>query len=162
MCKRKKLEWKVSLIMKASCGIWLLTPDYCWHPIIVDAHVYVIQRPELIRKLRKYFCKLGLVCWHVQLQVVVKLNFFHAKLFQLTSPVVSMWCSMIRKLRKNISASWVCLLICSVQVAVKLDFLCKAFAVDISSLFNIVVLKLHILFSRIITANFKGFLHFFT
>ena len=132
----------------------LLTPDYCWRPRLRDPKAWSDQKAE------KIFLQVGFVCWHVQ--VVVKLDFSFKAFFPFTSRVVSMWCSMIRKLRKNISASWVCLLICSVQVAVKLDFSCKAFAVDISSWFNIVVLKLHILFSRIITANFKGFLHFFT
>ena len=57
----------------------------CWRPIIADTRLLltlVIQRPELIRKLRKYFCKLDLVCWHVQLQVVV-IQSFSCKAFSI-------------------------------------------------------------------------------
>ena len=63
-----------------------------------------------------------------------------------------------------------------VQVVVKLDFSFISSCFNVMNApwseswekiflqvgFNIGVLKLHILFSRIITANFKGFLHLFT
>ena len=155
MCKRKKLEWKVLLIMKASCEIWLLTPNYCWRPHLRDPKAWSDQKAE------KIFLQVGFVCWHVQLQVVVKLN-FSCKAFSID--ISSCFNVMLHD--QKAEKKYFCKLGLFVDMfspsGIETWFSCKAFAVDISSWFNIVVLKLHILFSRIITANFKGFLHFFT